>query len=1155
MFTRQKITLLALVIAGFVFLTNNEVAATHIVGGDLTYQCLGSTPQGLLRYRIRLTIRRDCQFGAADAPFDNPAAIGLYDLTTGAAITPIGFPFGEIYIAYNASDTLNEQLMSDCSVVSGPVCVETFVYDTIVQLPYRPSGYIFAYQRCCRNQSLNNILDPLSAGMTLVAELTGSAQLECNSSPQFGIFPPVYTCVNREIVFDHSAIDLEGDSLVYELCTPLSGGTQQDPQPNSPFTGPPYETVVFRPPYSLSNVMGGVPLQIDPHTGLLTGTPNTIGQFVVGICVTAYKNGVMTGKTRRDFQFNVRQCRDVPTPAFFAPALDCEDLTVTFDNQSQLADQYQWLLHIDDTTFLPFSDLFEPTFTFPGPGFYDVSLVVNVLEGTQVFCLDTVTHQVGVFDSQIDAAFTYDVSSCTEDGIVLNVTDQSFGFDPNYPACTYEWLLTVNSPGEPSQLIPSTVQHPTFTFDIADSATATLVLVVTACNGCSATQVVSFPLRELSFLLNPASDSICAGESTHLLLGGNSNLDYTWSPAVGLPEHDPVVSPLTNTTYCVTLTDGLCTIDTCTTVAVQQLPVLAFTSDTDCRSLTATFDNNSSPDAILFEWNFGDGSDSVFTVNPTHTFPDSGIYTVTLISRDGCDVSTSQQVTINDISEELSDDTTNCFISSVELNPVNNPLYTYVWSHPELLDSSDVPNPIATVTNDTEFCVTISSASLPGCEIEECITVIVPDLFTVDAGNDTATCTLDSIPLTAILTTTSTGEFDFVWTNEEGDIIGLNPSIKIYPDTTLTFFITVTDSLGCTMSDQVQVIRQPDEFDVEVIPEDTSYCGTQSIEILAFSLPAGATFEWFDSEDMLIGDDSIVLVSPGAPDGRTCYYVIATDPASRCEVREEVCLTPTEFNLSISPDQLICLEQDAQLSVTDNAGQPLTYIWSPIEFLTGGMTSNPIADPPVTTEFCVTVTNTLVGCIDSSLCTTVTVSVFNPTPVVVTSDPNPVILTQPAQLTVNQPSNYGYQWEVIPPTSDVTPPPINNPVVHPTTNPTIYQVTVTNEDGCTQVASISVNVDDPLCNEKDIFVPNAFTPNGDGHNDVHFVESNYITSMSLHIYNRWGEEVFVSNSQSNGWNGTFKGKQLPPDVYGYYIDVGCPNNKTYFEKGNITLLE
>src|SRR5688500_18867583 len=143
MFTRKKITFLALLIAGFVFLTNNDVAATHIVGGDLTYQCLGSTPQGLLRYRIRLTIRRDCQFGAADAPFDNPAAIGMYDLTTGAAIQLVGFPSGEIRISYNASDTLNEQLMSDCSVVSGPVCVETFVYDTIVDLAYRPTGYIF----------------------------------------------------------------------------------------------------------------------------------------------------------------------------------------------------------------------------------------------------------------------------------------------------------------------------------------------------------------------------------------------------------------------------------------------------------------------------------------------------------------------------------------------------------------------------------------------------------------------------------------------------------------------------------------------------------------------------------------------------------------------------------------------------------------------------------------------------------------------------------------------------------------------------------------------------------------------------------------------------------------------------------------------------
>jgi gliding motility-associated-like protein len=90
---------------------------------------------------------------------------------------------------------------------------------------------------------------------------------------------------------------------------------------------------------------------------------------------------------------------------------------------------------------------------------------------------------------------------------------------------------------------------------------------------------------------------------------------------------------------------------------------------------------------------------------------------------------------------------------------------------------------------------------------------------------------------------------------------------------------------------------------------------------------------------------------------------------------------------------------------------------------------------------------------------------------------------------------------------------------------------------------------------EDIFVPDAFSPNGDGQNDELFVYGNFITSLELRIFNRWGEEVFMTKDQGNGWDGTFKGKDLTPDVYGYYLRVECPPDKSYFTKGNITLFK
>src|SRR4030095_10331242 len=129
-----------------------------------------------------------------------------------------------------------------------------------------------------------------------------------------------------------------------------------------------------------------------------------------------------------------------------------------------------------------------------------------------------------------------------------------------------------------------------------------------------------------------------------------------------------------------------------------------------------------------------------------------------------------------------------------------------------------------------------------------------------------------------------------------------------------------------------------------------------------------------------------------------------------------------------------------------------------------------------------------------------------------------------------------------------------NPVVTPTGSVT-YTVTITNAQGCLCVASIGIGVANPPCNDEDIFLPTAFTPNDDGVNDMLFVRSNFISSLDLHIYNRWGEQVFQTQSQSIGWDGTYKGKRLEPDVFGYYMKLGCPNGRTFSKKGNITLLE
>lgn len=92
------------------------------------------------------------------------------------------------------------------------------------------------------------------------------------------------------------------------------------------------------------------------------------------------------------------------------------------------------------------------------------------------------------------------------------------------------------------------------------------------------------------------------------------------------------------------------------------------------------------------------------------------------------------------------------------------------------------------------------------------------------------------------------------------------------------------------------------------------------------------------------------------------------------------------------------------------------------------------------------------------------------------------------------------------------------------------------------------------CREPFIFVPTAFSPNGDGQNDLYRVRSEVVESMRMIIYNRWGQEVYTLNSISESWDGTYRGRRLPPDVYGYYLTAVCYDGQVFSKKGNISLL-
>ena len=359
----MKFSLLVLLL-----LATTRLAATHIVGGEITYRCLGDST-----YEVTLTVYRDCYNGVPW--FDTVGYIGVYD-TSWTLVKSLRPKHVE---GVSKVDTLDISLTNPCLVVPPKVCVNWYSYRATVKLPYRPGGYVLVYQRCCRNKLIRNLLkDPEDVGASYTAYLSEFTLQNCNSSPLFRTWPPPAICIHQPIDYDHGANDVDGDSLVYRLCNPLDGASPVPafsmPQPPNP--GPYIEVDWQTPPYSLGNLLGGDPLSIDSKTGFMTGVPNTIGNFVVGVCLDEYRGDSLINTARRDFQFNVADCGMVAS-SFFTPQIVCDTLRVGFENLSNGANTFQWFFDWKNDKSKT-SQVKNPAFVYPDTGRYVVALVAKL---------------------------------------------------------------------------------------------------------------------------------------------------------------------------------------------------------------------------------------------------------------------------------------------------------------------------------------------------------------------------------------------------------------------------------------------------------------------------------------------------------------------------------------------------------------------------------------------------------------------------------------------------------------------------------------------------------------------------------------------------------------------------------------------------------
>ncbi|MGH1339484.1 MAG: gliding motility-associated C-terminal domain-containing protein [Aureispira sp.] len=1113
--------------------------ATHIVGGEMNYRCLGND-----RYEISLTIFRDCDSGVPF--FDSPAFIGIYVGQSNNLFTRVNMIFNP-----GVNDTLDISLPDSCLRVTSSACIHTTTYVDTVILPFNPAGYTVAYQRCCRNIGIVNILAPSQAGATYWTFISSQALQVCNSSAVFSEWPPVYLCSGVPIALDQSAFDADGDSLVYEMCVPSDGDFLLTARP-SPANPPPYPTITWASPYSTNNMLGGLdPLRINPSTGLLEGTPRATGVFLVGLCIKEYRNGILISETRRDFQHIVGVCSDQTVASFEAVKPPCNNnLLYGLRNTSNVSrGAYRWTIDTLGTRNIP-----NPSFNFPDTGLYTITLIAGL--GTP--CLDTFQQTINVQLEAVNLAAIPPTSACTGDTVTLRANNRNEGFSDS---TIYTWspagaILT----GQGTRTVQVVV-------------TQNISIGVTALNsfGCSdftTTQInVQDNQANFNFTLPPCDstlDVVFQNQSSSTPI--NSNYRWTFDTLGTATSTNAAFSFPDTGVYRVSLIAGsgsLCpdTISQLVNVQIQAVQLQRLPNVTYCLGDTfslkvinqlASFTNFTN-----YNWrsivppNTGQGTDST-------TWTANSSYTIRLSATNSYGCQDSFLMTVTTLEVEAAFDTLDLACNtSLNIPFVNNsnsnfsPL-GYEWSF-DALGTSTVANPSFSFPDTGSYAIQLIAGVGSLCPDTVALDLYLP-LYGVDLQPLLAStiCEGDSVWLRVEDALSAySNSIQYTWSPSSivNSMQGID-SILVLPNTTTTIQVRAINSHLCEDSTAVLITVNKAEAAFDTLD---LVCNTSLMVPLvnaSTSNFAPLMYEWtIPTVTTSTSSDPTIIF----PDTGNYTIQLIAGAGSLCPDTLEVpiYIALEGVSLSAPDDTVFCKGDTIELTVTnalDNYTDTVIYSWLPSASIISGANKDTALAFIQTDQTYTVIGLNSHGCRDT---TRAIGRILYPSPVLnITASADSIFVGQQVDLLATNDATYSYDWRPDTTLSSYT---IYDPTARPRQN-NYYYLLVENTLGCTTLDSILIIIKEPTCGLPVVFIPNAFSPDGDGHNDELLVNGNNITSMTLSIYNRWGERVFETKDQNIGWDGRFKDSILPPDVYGYYLQCVCDDGSTLRTKGNITLL-
>lgn len=558
-----------------------------------------------------------------------------------------------------------------------------------------------------------------------------------------------------------------------------------------------------------------------------------------------------------------------------------------------------------------------------------------------------------------------------------------------------------------------------------------------------------------------------------------------------------------------------------------------------CDSFNVAFKNDNT--SILnktFYWDFGDpksGAANTSTLsNPTHVFTDTGAFIYKLVVNRGqqCADSTTQNLKIYPGFYPSFTVDGKCINSSIfftdktttNYGTVNN--WSWNFGDPtSTTDTSSQKDPAYIYTQAGNYSVQLKVGNTKGCEktFSQVIPIkLHPDL---SLNNDTLMCNIDTLQLTAL------GQGNISWTPNYNinNIHSFTPLIS--PKAPTTYYATLVESRGCIATDSV-FVNVVSKVTLNMKP-DTTICLTDTAIINTTS--DGLHYLWSPSATIINDTAKNVQVIPLK---NTTYHVVAS--IGKCNTAGNINIRTVPYpKAKASVDTTLCFPASVQLHASGGS----IYNWIPPVFLNNSKIADPISSPEQSVMYVAQV-NDVLGC-PKPVYDTVIVNVQK-----IVADAGPrdtsIVVNQPLQL--NGTGGQFYNWS---PPNGLDNSNISNPVALLSKDQQ-YILKVSSAAGCSATDTINITVYQV---KPDLFVPNAFTPNGDGKNDLFRPILIGMRSLNFfRVYNRLGQLVFSTTTQKDGWDGTFRGQPQDAGVFVWMAEGVDYLGKTIFKKGSVMLI-